>query len=168
MGWTILKVALFALTAVVILLAAGYLWEQSAEAADAERFPPPGRMVDVGGHRLQLNCNGTAGGPTVVFEQDAGAPSVWLDSIQTTLSTSARVCTYDRAGFAWSEPAGRVRSLAEIGEELHTLLHRAAVPGPYVLVGLMSGGLIVRQFTKRHRDEVAGVILVDAPEEGIL
>jgi pimeloyl-ACP methyl ester carboxylesterase len=72
------------------------------------------------------------------------------------------VCVYDRAGRGWSETADTRQDAAQIAADLHTLLHRAHVPGPYVLAGHSFGGLYALTFTARYPDEVAGMVLVDS------
>ena len=74
----------------------------------------------------------------------------------------ARVLSYDRAGLGWSDPATQPRTLANIVEELRSLLHAAGVAPPYILVGHSFGGLVVRYFAAQHPEEVAGILLVDA------
>src|SRR5215831_93408 len=81
----------------------GAAYESVSEAADARAYPPPGRMVDVGGYRLHINCVGT-GSPTVVIESGLGDWSAAWSNVQSQAATSTRVCTYDRAGYGFSEP----------------------------------------------------------------
>ena len=87
----------------LMLLGAG--GESLAEAADARAYPPPGQLVDVGGHRLHLHCVGT-GSPTVVIEAGLGDWSAtWSDRVQPEAARTTRVCAYDRAGLGWSDAA---------------------------------------------------------------
>jgi len=132
--------------------------------ATADRFPPAGRLVEVGGHRLHLNCTGH-GGPTVVIENGTGDFSFDWSLVQPVLSRQMRVCTYDRAGYAWSEPGPQPRTFQQIALELHTGLHKLEIKGPYVLVGQSSGGFPARAFAKYYPQEVAGMVLVDALHE---
>jgi pimeloyl-ACP methyl ester carboxylesterase len=144
------------------LMLLGALYESFAEAADRRAYPPPGRLVDVGGYRLHINCVGT-GGPTVVIEAGAGDWSAtWSSWVQPGVAGTTRVCTYDRAGLGWSDPGPLPRTAGQFALELHTLLQRAGIPGPYVLVGHSLGGLTVRLFAHAYPADVAGVVLVDA------
>jgi len=149
---------------VLVLLALASIgggYETAAEAADAAAHPPPGQLIDVGGHRLHLNCTGS-GSPTVVLEPGGGGMSSNLGWITPGVARATRVCVYDRAGRGWSEPADAPQDGAQIATDLHTLLHRANVPGPYVLAGHSFGGLYVLAFADRYPDEVAGMVLVDS------
>jgi pimeloyl-ACP methyl ester carboxylesterase len=125
----------------------------------------PGRLVDIGGgQRLHLNCTGR-GSPTVVFENGAGDFSLIWSLVQPRVAETTRACSYDRAGYAWSDPGRRPRTYDQLGLELHTALDRAGEHGPYVLVGQSYGGLVVRGFAARYRGDVAGMVLVDAVHE---
>jgi pimeloyl-ACP methyl ester carboxylesterase len=128
--------------------------------------PPPGRLVDVGPHRLHLRCLGS-GDPTVVFDAALGASSLSWSLVQPSVAEFTRACAYDRAGFAWSDGGPRPRTAGRIADELHALLVKAAVPAPYVLVGHSFGGLVVRLFAARHPQLVAGLVLIEpaVPEE---
>lgn len=92
-------------TAIALLLAAGYGYESVSEWHDARLFDPPGEMIDVGGHRLNIVCMGTGQGPTVVIEAGGGVGAVGYAAVQEQVARFARVCSYDRAGLGWSEPA---------------------------------------------------------------
>jgi len=122
----------------------------------------PGRMVDIGGYRLNLYCFGR-GGPTVVLEAGAGWGAVAWIGIQRTLADRAkvRVCSYDRAGINLSDPGPAIRSPGDDVGDLHKLLRAARVDAPYVLVGWSAGGVIARRYAYRYPDEVAGLVTVD-------
>src|SRR5215213_6006374 len=122
------------------LLLLGARSESVAEDADVRAYPPPGQLVDVGGYRLHLNCAGT-GSPTVVIDAGWGDWSAsWSSWVQPEVAKTMRVCTYDRAGMGWSEAGPLPRTAEQFTKELHSLLQRAAIPGPYVLVGHSMGG----------------------------
>jgi pimeloyl-ACP methyl ester carboxylesterase len=150
------------------LIAAGALTEAVCEVVDRGRFPPPGQMVDVGGRRLHLLCKGSGAGPTVVIEQGAGSPSILWWPIQDRVAAFARVCTYDRAGYLWSDQAARVRSLEERVADLHALLAAGNVPGPYIMVGHSFGGPLIRLYAHLYPAQIAGMVLVDTPEEAVI
>jgi pimeloyl-ACP methyl ester carboxylesterase len=118
-------------------------------------------LIDVGGHRLYLNCTGS-GSPTVVLEPGAGLMSSDLGWIAPAVARETRVCVYDRAGRGWSDPANAPQDGAQIATDLHALLERGNVPGPYVLAGHSFGGLYALTFAARYPEDVAGLVLVDS------
>lgn len=120
-----------------------------------------GQLVDVGPYRLHLECTGSRG-PTVVLEPGAGGSAASMGLITPAVARDSRVCVYDRAGRGWSEPAASPPDGAQVATDLHTLLDRAHVPGPYVLAGHSFGGLYVMSYAARYPDEVAGLVLVDS------
>jgi pimeloyl-ACP methyl ester carboxylesterase len=148
------------LAVLLILLLAGAIYEPLAESADAKAYPPPGKMVDVGGYRLHLNCTGS-GSPTVVIESGWGDSSAGWGWVQPEVAKTTRVCSYDRAGMGWSEASPQPRTAREFAIELHTLLAKANEPGPYVLVGHSMGGYTLRVYAHDYPEEVAGVVFVD-------
>jgi pimeloyl-ACP methyl ester carboxylesterase len=139
----------------------GAIYESLAEASDARAYPPPGRLVDVGGYRLHLNCTGT-GSPTVVIDAGLGDWSTAWAWVQPEVAKTTQVCTYDRAGNGWSEAGPLPRHAEQYARELHTLLREASIPGPYVLAGHSLGGLAVRVYADMYPAEVAGVVLIDS------
>jgi len=147
--------------AMLALASIGGGYQTLGAAADANAYPMPGQLIDVGGHRLHLRCTG-AGAPTVVLEPGAGEMSSNLGWVAPAVARDTRVCVYDRAGRGWSEPADSAQDGAQIATDLHTLLQRGHVPGPYVLAGHSFGGLYVLTFAARYPDEVAGMVLVDS------
>jgi pimeloyl-ACP methyl ester carboxylesterase len=152
---------IYPVIAMLALAAIGGGYETVREAADAKAYPMPGQLIDVGGHRLHLSCTGS-GSPTVVLEPGAGEMSSVLGWIAPAVARDTRVCVYDRAGRGWSEPADTAQDGMRIAADLHTLLQRGNVPGPYVLAGHSFGGLYVLTFAARYPDEVAGMVLVDS------
>jgi len=136
----------------------------TAHVALAQIPSAPGQLVAVGGSKLHIQCTGS-GAPTVILE--AGFPGSSLDwvSVQPEVAKFTRVCSYDRAGFGWSELKDSPRSTAEISQDLQQLLTNSSVAPPYVMVGHSMGGLYVRGFTQRLPETVIGMVLVDATHE---
>lgn len=140
----------------------GFIYERMAEAADAKAYPPPGELVDVGGHRLHIYCTGS-GSPTVIIEAGLGDWStLWAGYVQPEVAKTTRICTYDRAGMGWSEAGPLPRDAAQMAKELYTLLQNANIHGPYVMVGHSLGGLVIRVFVHDHSSEIAGVVFIDS------
>jgi pimeloyl-ACP methyl ester carboxylesterase len=146
----------------LLMLVSGINWSLRVMAGtDA---PAPGLMVLVGEHRLHLHCSGQ-GGPAVVMDAGLGGTSLDWVRVQPELAKYTRVCTYDRAGYGWSERGPQPRSSGRIAKELLMLLQTAAVPEPYVLVGHSFGGYNVRLFASNYPEVTAGLVLVDAAHE---
>ena len=163
--WHWLRRALLGLVALAVAAGlVGAIYQASAAAREAARFPPPGRLVDVGGHRLHLNCTGQ-GSPTVILDAGLGEASLSWSKVQPEAAKFTRVCSYDRAGYAWSEAGPAPRTSAQIVRELHTLLGNAGIAGPHVLAGHSFGGYNVRLFAAQYPAEVAGMVLVDSSHE---
>ena len=130
----------------------------------AKKYPAPGQLVDVGGYKLHINCMGQ-GSPTVILEAGQGDYSLIWAYVQPEVAKTNRVCSYDRAGYGWSEPSPNPRTANVEMEELHTILVNANVLGPYVLVGHSLGGMLMRVYTHNYPDEVVGMVLVDSYHE---
>jgi pimeloyl-ACP methyl ester carboxylesterase len=145
---------------VIVLAIAGTVYQTAATESDKRNFPPPGDLIDVGGFKMHIHCEGM-GSPTVILEAMSGGVSSQWGWIQPRIQKETRVCVYDRAGFGWSEFDPEPPTLARTVRNLHTLLVNANVEGPYVMVGHSLGGVYVRQFAAEHPDEVAGVVLLD-------
>ncbi len=158
------EIFLVALSLPFLVAIGGAAWQSISTARDTARLPPPGQMIDIGGHRLHLVCTGQ-GSPVVVM--DAGLGDSWLtwSKTQPEISKRTMTCSYDRAGFGYSERGPYPRDSRQIVAELHALLKAAEVPPPYLLVGHSFGGYNVRLFSATYPEETAGLVLVDASHE---
>jgi len=130
------------------------------ESLDRRNVVAPGQLIDVGGHRLHLSCAGS-GTPTVILEAGLGASGPSWGWISAAIAGDTRVCVYDRAGRGWSDPAPVTNDGVGVATDLHVLLERGHVPGPFVLVGHSSGAQYVRIFAGRYPEQVAGMVLLD-------
>jgi len=158
----------FGLTSIFLLIVLSGRSYQAVEAKiDARRFPEQGKRVDIGGYKLNLNCSG-GGNPTVVLESGFGILSPSWGPVQAGVAKFAHVCSYDRAGYGWSDSSPFPRTGAQIAKELHALLQRAGAKPPYVLVGHSFGGLLVRIFSGEYANEVAAVVLVESSHPDLL
>ena len=152
-----------ALVALLSLL--GVAYQAAGSRRDRARFPAPGKMIDIGGHCLHLYETSPPQGAsevTVVLESGISASSLNWRRVHTEVASFARVCSYDRAGLGWSELCDQPCTPSSLARQLHSLLHAAGVPPPYILVGHSFGGLIVRAFAWSYPDETTGLVLVDA------
>lgn len=129
--------------------------------------PAPGRLVDVGGRRLHILCKGEAARPTVVFEAGLSqyTANTTYSIAQDAIAPFARVCTYDRAGLGWSDPAPQGWTQEGMAADLHALLRAAGESGPYVVVAHSLGGLVARTYARAFPDDLAGLVLLDATSD---
>jgi len=141
------------------LCALGGAYETIREALD-RRIVAPGQLVDVGGHRLHLRCAGS-GTPTVLLESGLGETAAYWGWISPAIARDTKVCVYDRPGRGWSDPVSVPQDGGAVAADLHTLLVRANVPGPFILVGHSSGAQYVRIFAGEYPEQVAGMVLLD-------
>jgi pimeloyl-ACP methyl ester carboxylesterase len=118
-------------------------------------------LVDIGGRNLHIICIG-AGAPVVIFEASGFGNSLSFSDARTEIAAHTRVCSYDRAGTGWSDLDLEAVSVGVLADDLHVLLERANVPPPYVLVPSSIGGLTVELFARRHPEQVAGLVFLDA------
>jgi pimeloyl-ACP methyl ester carboxylesterase len=149
---------------ILVLVIWGAAWQHFAEARDRARLPPPGVLVDVGGRRLHLRCEGVGSGPTVVMITGGGIPSVASYALQDQIAVYARVCSYDRAGLGWSDPSPEPLGLAEQARDLEKLLQGGGVQGPLVLAPESFGALIALSFAERSPGRIAGIAFIDGSE----
>ena len=155
------RITILLLGFLLALAFAGFLYENVSEARDRRFNPMFGRMVDVGGYKMHIDCSGE-GSPTVILESGLGDTYLSWRKVQPQIAKFVRVCSYDRAGLGYSDASSQPRTSKVIAEELHTLLQASKIDPPYVLVGHSMGGFDVRLFASLYRSEVAGMVLVDA------
>jgi pimeloyl-ACP methyl ester carboxylesterase len=165
-GWFALA-AKVVVSVVVLILAAGLVFQWCATKLDERRYPMRGVMVDVNGHRMHLDCRGQ-GGPTVVMDAGLGDSASTWSLVQPEVAKFTRVCSYDRPGFGWSDPASVPRDTRHVAAQLEDLLQQAHIDGPYLLVGHSFGGYNQLMFQSLHPDQVVGIVLVDSshPDQG--
>jgi pimeloyl-ACP methyl ester carboxylesterase len=147
---------------ILLLATIGATYESIESSRDLRFNPPPGLLVDVGGHKMHLDCSGQ-GAPTVLLE--SGLSDDWLVwyRVQPAISKLTRVCSYDRAGLGFSDPRpDQQPDSRNIALNLHTLLANAGVNPPYVLVGHSIGGIHIRVYQNLYPAEVVGMVLVDS------
>jgi pimeloyl-ACP methyl ester carboxylesterase len=151
---------------VLALACVGALYEAAGNWMDLHRFPQRGRSFPAGAVRLNLDCTGH-GEVTVVLDSGMGGPALDWVLVQPDVARFTRVCSYDRAGYGWSDASPAPRTSLQIAHELKSLLDAAGEKGPFVMVGHSFRGYNVRVFTSLYPTDVAGMVLVDAshPDE---
>jgi pimeloyl-ACP methyl ester carboxylesterase len=156
------RIGIGILALLVAAVLSGFAYEMWARHRVAAAFAPPGKLVEIGGRRIHLDCRGT-GAPVVVFESglDMYGSLSW-SAVQDPVAQTTRACSYDRAGILWSDRAKGPRNGAAVAADLHAALQAAGERGPYVMVGHSLGGPYVMTFVQQFADDVAGVVFVDA------
>ncbi len=156
MRWVMLK--RFVLWAFILQLG-GLAAAQQGSAPVA-----PGRLVNLGGFQVHIYCLGRSR-PPVILLHGLGDYSFDWAFVQAAVAERTDTCAYDRPGQAWSEPGPAPRGVKTSAHELHLLLQRSNIKGPYILVGHSWGGLIARMYAHEYQKEVAGMVLVDSTHE---
>jgi len=123
--------------------------------------PAPGSFYIGDGHRMRMNCMGS-GSPTIILESGLGNDGLIWDGVQQEVAKTTRVCSYDRAGFGWSDPVSGPRDADHVAGQLHALLLEAKITGPIVLMGHSLGGIFLRDYATRYPADLAGIVFVDA------
>jgi pimeloyl-ACP methyl ester carboxylesterase len=145
------------LAAVLILCTALVLGGQALAGSSAK-----GRFVKVNGHRLYLVCAGN-GYPVVMLEAGLGDWSRgWKAVLARSKTIGTTVCAYDRFGLGRSGTYAGSRNIAKVVSDLHELLGKAKLRGPYVLGGASIGGLVARYYARLYPKQVAGMVLFDS------
>jgi pimeloyl-ACP methyl ester carboxylesterase len=162
-----LRYALLTEVSLVLILATwGAIYERVSQARDLHVYPPPGKLIDVGGYKLHLYCTGQ-GSPTVVLEH--GLDGSYLDwrLVQPEIARFTRVCSYDRAGYGWSDRSPKARLPSVMVEELHSLLKNAGERAPFIVVAHSMGAFNAIMYAHLYPREVSAIVLVDGshPDE---
>jgi pimeloyl-ACP methyl ester carboxylesterase len=155
-----MEILLIAAGLVLLLIAAGWVYQRQGTVRDQRRFPPPGRMVEIGGRRVHLVEAGE-GRPTVILEAGIAASCLNWTSVQARIARFTRVCSYDRSGLGWSDAPTSPRTIFRAVEDLHALLAARGIEPPFVLTGHSFGGLLVRCYASHYPERVTGLVLVD-------
>jgi pimeloyl-ACP methyl ester carboxylesterase len=153
----------------VVVLAVTTLYQVIASGLE-DRSPPPGQLIDVGSYRLHLYTQGEVSlnpkgelNPTIVLDHSLGGVEGYF--LIQALSKLTRTCIYDRAGYGWSDHSPHPRTSQQIVKELDTLLTKAGIKPPYILVGNSFGSYNVRLYAHQFPEKVAGIVLTDALHE---
>jgi pimeloyl-ACP methyl ester carboxylesterase/protein-S-isoprenylcysteine O-methyltransferase Ste14 len=141
---------------------AGFVYEAYEDGRTRRAFEPPGMLVDIGGRKLHLLCIGD-GSPIVFFEASGfGVSSLASAMVRERLASRTRVCSYDRIGMGWSDPAPSHLTAGGLASDLAVLQDRADLPAPFVIVASSIGGLVAEMFARQYPERVAGLVFLDA------
>jgi pimeloyl-ACP methyl ester carboxylesterase len=158
--WT-KRIGLGLVGTVAVLALSGAFYQGVSDKIDAKKYPPIGKLVDVGGYNIHLYTTGS-GGPSVVLDAGMGCNALGWSLVQPKVSEFTQVTALDRAGNGWSDESPLERTSENIIMEFRTALKKANIPAPYVLVGHSFGGLNAQLWASLYPDEILGVILVDS------
>ena len=159
--WTRRFLCTFALV-LSFLAIAGFTYEQLGRSRDRSHPFRIGQGVDIGGRAINIDCAGT-GSPTVIFEAGGGGRGGYgWKTVQSGVAKFAKACWYDRAGEGWSDSAPSARNSSMVANDLHEVLQRMQIQGPFVLVGHSIGGEYIRIYTAKFPTDVVGLVLVDS------
>jgi pimeloyl-ACP methyl ester carboxylesterase len=156
-----MAVALWISVLVVVLVAAGVVYQLLGSRRDRRVYTADGRSVTIGERSSLYLYEMGFGEPTVLFEAGIGATHLNWRSVQEATAQFTATVSYDRGGLGWSSRCRTPRTPGNIAVELHRMLDRAALKPPYILVGHSFGGLVMRRYALLYPQEVAGVVLVD-------
>lgn len=162
MATTLRRTLILSLVVIVFLTLVGATYQGVATALERRQYPHPGRKIKAGTHQLHIYCTGD-GSPTVVLEAPATGLSASWGWVQPGVAEETRVCSYDRAGLGWSEWGTTAFDPEAVPVQLRTLLSNAGEQGPFVLAGQGLGAALVQLTAARFADDVAGLVLIDAP-----
>lgn len=163
---TIKIVGIIFLGLIIVGPVTGLVYQSIGSVQDAEiRRTPPGRLIDVNGQKLHIDCRGF-GAKTLVLEAGGLSFSANWALIQPVLARQHRVCSYDRPGLGWSESAEPAESLSAWRSTLFTLLNSAGEHGPYVLIGHSIGGALIREYAAQDQSNISGLVFIDSGPPG--
>ena len=125
---------------------------------------PPGKMYSVDGTEIHMYCTGPENNahPTIIIISGGGTPSYVYDDLRENLSKTIRTCSYDIAGFGWSEPNDAPSTVKNMSDELYQLLQTAQIDGPIILAGHSLGGLVSLIYSAEHEEQVVGIAFIDS------
>ena len=152
----------------VLLYIIAFTVEKITLAQLPTMYPPPGQMVDIGDYSMHLYCTGDpAARPVVVVSPGSGSSVAQWALVQPEVAKFARICVYDRPGVGWSFSTPEGQTYQEEAEDVHTLLQKAGIQGPYILAGHSYGGAVMQTYAGLYPQEVAGMVMVDVVTRGI-
>jgi len=154
------KVETSAFVALILnFVAAGALAAQPA--IPSENYAHPQRLVAIdGSRRINLFCQGQ-GAPTVLFDAGLGDTTASWRFVQGEVAKTTRACSYDRAGYGFSDPPPGASDVTAAIRDIHLLLKAMGTDGPIVYVGHSVAGLYGVGLLGKYSDDVAAEVLVD-------
>jgi len=146
-----------------IMLFLGAFFHLYKLAKHLRLFPPPGKLVDVGGYKMHIMAEGLSQDqPTLVWIPGSHDQGLAYHHLHRIMARECRSILFDRAGSGWSDVGPFPRSLPREVEELHTLLKIAGEKGPFIIIAHSLGGLLAQNFADIHPGQTAGLLLLDS------
>ena len=136
------------------------------EPVSGPQYEARGRVLDVAGRGIYLDCRGSAGRtPTVVLEAGFGAGAESWGTVLDGIASFTRVCAWDRPGLGRSAPRP-IHSAGQTTEDLRAVLNVAGEQGPFLVLAHSFGGVYARLFAARTDtdDPVVGLVMLDTYE----
>ena len=129
--------------------------------------PDFAKRIPVEGEKIFIRCEGVRHGPAVVFESGNGGTADDWQMVQPTIAQRTQACSYTRpdVGRGGSRSGYVIPTEDDIVRQLHSLLAKAGVPPPYVIVGHSYGGMLARRYSTAYPSEVVGIVFVDSAHE---
>ena len=145
----------------LIPIVIGTVWHFFAQRSEGREVLPLGQLTNVDGHFIHIYCTGQ-GSPTVILEGGVPEWSIHWQKVQPEIVKFTRVCSYDCAGYGWSETGPNPRTAERIVSELHALLRNSGETGPFVYVAYSFWGPAALLYQRTYPDEIAGMVLIEA------
>jgi pimeloyl-ACP methyl ester carboxylesterase len=153
---------------ITLSLCGGWLYEKRALQDISNKYPPPGKMLQIEDRLLHVHLQGEQheDKPTVIILSGTGSWSQdWVD-VQQKLAEHTQVLTYDRPGYGWSEPVDQSTSYGEqTVQDLHSIIESENISGQIILVGHSYGGHYARLYADRYPHQIDGIVLIEARHE---
>ncbi len=164
----VIKCTFWILCVLVIgVLIYGTISQKNYDKKVESEFKPTGKIVELSNNKMHYQILGD-GNFTFVLETGLGENTETWKKIKDSLAQNGRVFMYDRSGLGFSEPNNEARTTKQIASELHELLTKEKIAGPYILVGHSIGGAHIRYFAHLYPENVAGLFLIDPSHEKMI
>lgn len=158
----IVRFVIYGFILLIVLLGAGFIYQEYGERQDAKTFIPLGKLYEINGGQMHLSTGGQ-GNTTVVFAAGWGTANSTVDfyPLVDGLAPHVKYAVYDRFGYGYSDIVSTPRDVDTIVGEIHELLSASGQKPPYVLVGHSLGALEVLRYAQKYPDEVKGIVMVE-------
>lgn len=156
------RTVLIGLVLLIVILTAGFIYQEYGERQDAKAYKPLGKLYNVQESKMHLSTGGQ-GETTVVFAPGWGTSNATVDfyPLAEGLAPHVKYAVYDRFGYGYSDNVNRPRDIDSIVEEIHELLVTSQQKPPFVFVGHSLGALEAIRYAQKYPSEVKGIVMVD-------